>query len=146
MVNYNGGRIFLRDVKTSGYKRALADLDTPDWAAALPHHRRGQAGQPAGRTSRSIVPQPATSAFPSPSESLRLPVKETPLTAWEDPAKWAVVDAFGADPSGEADSAAAIQKAMDSGATTVFFPGNYQTTRTIVVRGKVRRVVGIGGG
>ena len=34
IVNFNGGRIFLRDVKTTGYRRALADISTPDFAAA----------------------------------------------------------------------------------------------------------------
>jgi hypothetical protein len=84
-------------------------------------------------------------AFLSPAESLRLPVKETPLPEWEPPSKWAVVDTFGADASGKADSADAIQRAMDSGATTVFLPGHYTASRTIEVRGKVRRVIGISG-
>jgi len=87
----------------------------------------------------------ATTAFPSPATSLRLPIKETPPTTWEDPAKWAVVDAFGADPTAQADSAKAIQQAVDSGATTVFFPGHYKSSETIIVRGKVRRIVGLSG-
>ena len=33
----------------------------------------------------------------------------------------------------------------DSGATTVFLPGNYALKSTVVIRGKVRRVVGTGG-
>jgi hypothetical protein len=84
-------------------------------------------------------------AFPSPATSLRLPVRETPPSEWEDPAKWGVVDAFGADPTAKADSAAAIQNAMDSGAATVFFPGHYKCGATILVRGKVQRILGLGG-
>ena len=144
VINYNGGRIFLRELKTSGYQRAVADLDTPDWAAALRIEVDDKPGS-RGPVVAEYCSEAATSAFPSPPESLRLPVKETPLTAWEDPAKWAVVDAFGADPDGKADSTAAIDKAMASGATTVFFPGNYKTTTPIAVRGKVRRVVGLSG-
>ena len=35
IVNFNGGRLFLRDVKTTGYARALGDVShTPDSAAA----------------------------------------------------------------------------------------------------------------
>ena len=35
IVNFNGGRIFLRDITTSGYGRALGDVShTPDSAAA----------------------------------------------------------------------------------------------------------------
>jgi hypothetical protein len=58
---------------------------------------------------------------------------------------WANVDDFGADPSGETDSAAAIQKAMDSGATTVFLPGFYELRSTVTLGPKVRRIVGLGG-
>jgi hypothetical protein len=74
-----------------------------------------------------------------------LAVKETPDVPWDDPASWANVDTFGADPTGVKDSAAAIQKAMDSGATTVFLPGSYNVRTTILIRGKVRRVLSVGG-
>ena len=53
------------------------------------------------------------------------------------------MDDFGADPTGKADSAAAIQKAMDSGATTIFFPGSYNLRSTVTIRGKVRRITGV---
>ena len=144
IVNYNGGRIFLRDVKTSGYKRALADTQTPDAAAADRIKGEDKPGSQ-GPDIAEYASQAASTVFPSPAASLRLPVKAPPKTAWEDPAKWAVVDAFGADPSGQQDSATAIQKAMDSGAETIFFPGHYQTSTTIIVRGKARRMVGLGG-
>jgi hypothetical protein len=144
IVSYNGGRIFVRDVKTTGYKRALADLKAPDFAAAyrlIGEDKPGTLGPDVAEYSSHDV----TTAFPSPARSLRLPVKETPLPVWEPADQWAVVDAFGADPSGKEDSADAIQKAMDSGATTVFLPGHYTASRTIEVRGKVRRVLGISG-
>ncbi len=144
IVNYNGGRIFLRDLKTTGYARALADLTTPDFAAAFRitgEDKPGTLGPDITEYSSHAV----TTAFPSPAESLRLPVKETPAPIWEPAEKWAVVDAFGADPEGQKDSADAIQSALDSGATTVFLPGHYSVSRTIEVRGKVRRVLGING-
>ena len=144
IVNFNGGRIFLRDVKTTCYGRALADVKTPDFASAF---RITGADRPGslGPDIAEYCSETATSPFPSPANSPRLPVKESPSPEWEPPAKWAVVDTFGADPSGKADSADAIQKAMDSGATTVFLPGHYTASRTIEVRGKVRRIVGLGG-
>jgi len=55
------------------------------------------------------------------------------------------VDSFGADPTAKTDSAVAIQQAIDSGATTVFMPGHYTSLATIIVRGKVKRIVGLGG-
>ncbi len=143
IVNYNGGRIFLRDISTSGYGRALADVShTPDSAAA---YRIPGADKPGseGPGIAEYCSHPATSAFRSPPTSLRLPVKETPEVPCDDPRTWANVDDFGADPTGQADSAAAIQKAMDSGATTVFLPGSYNLRNTVTIRGKVRRVTGL---
>jgi hypothetical protein len=71
-------------------------------------------------------------------------VKEPPKVPWDEPQNWAVVDTFGADPTGEQDSSDAIQQAVDSGATTVFFPGAYSMSKPIEIRGKVRRVLGSG--
>lgn len=144
IVNFNGGRIFLRDIKTSGYGRALADMKTPDFAAAYRIRGADKPGSE-GPDIAEYCSELATSPFPSPTRSLRLPVKETPEVSWDDPQTWANVDTFGADPTGKEDSAAAIQKAMDSGATTVFLPGSYNVRRTVTIGGKVRRVVGLGG-
>ncbi|MHB9009235.1 MAG: glycosyl hydrolase family 28-related protein, partial [Limisphaerales bacterium] len=35
IINYNGGRLLLRDITTAGYGRALSDVDTPDFTAAF---------------------------------------------------------------------------------------------------------------
>ncbi len=144
IVNFNGGRIFLRDIKTAGYGRALADITTPDFARALRISGEDKPGT-LGPDIAEYWSHAPTSLFPSPARSLRLPVKEPPEVPWEDPQTWANVDSFGADPTGKGDSAAAIQKAMDSGATTVFLPGSYNFRRTVTIGGKVRRVVGLGG-
>jgi hypothetical protein len=144
IVNFNGGRIFLRGIKTAGYSRALADMKTPDFAAAFRIRGADKPGSE-GPDIAEYCSQSATSPFPSPAHSLRLPVKETPEVPWDDPQTWANVDTFGADPTGKEDSAAAIQKAMDSGATTVFLPGHYNLRRTVTIGGQVRRVVGVGG-
>jgi len=144
IVNHNGGRVFLRDVKTANYKRALADMQTPDFAAAWRITGEDKPGS-LGPDIAEYSSTPVTTAFASPSASLRLPVKETPLSVWEAPSKWAVVDAFGADPTGKSDSTEAIRRAFDSGAATVFFPGSYQCRETIRVRGKVRTILGLGG-
>jgi hypothetical protein len=145
IVNYNGGRIFLRDVKTTGFARALGDVShTPDSGAAYRLRGEDKPGS-LGPDVAEYCSHPATSPFPSPPQSLRLPVKDTPEVPLDDPLTWAEATAFGADPTGNADSAAAIQKAIDSGATTVFLPGNYALKSTVIIRGKVRRVIGTGG-
>ena len=144
VINYNGGRIFVRDVRTTGYGRAVGDVTTPDWFAAVRitgDDKNGSAGPNIGE----YCSHPTTSPFPSATDSLRLPIKEPPEVPVDDPQTWATVDRFGADPTGQADSSAAIQKAMDSGATTVFLPGSYTLQSTVVIRGKVRRVIGVGG-
>lgn len=144
IVNYNHGVLFLRDLSTSGYKRALADLKTPDAAQAWRIQEEDKPGS-LGPDISEYASEAATSPFPSPAGSLRLPVKEPPVIPWDDAKLWADVDAFGADPTGKMDSSAAIQKAMDSGATTVFLPGTYKIDTEVVIRGKVRRVMGVGG-
>lgn len=144
IVNYNGGRIGLRDVVTAGYARAVGDVASPDDSAAL---RITGPDKPGSRGPKvtEYFSHPATSPFDGLTASLRLPVEETPDVPRDEPGQWAVVDAFGADPTGVADSSAAIQEAIDSGASTLFFPGNYAMTRPVTVRGKVRRLLGTGG-
>lgn len=144
IVNFNGGRIYLRDITSTGYGRALGDVVTPDSAAAF---RISGADKPGsqGPNIDEYWSHSATSPFPSATGSLRLPVKEPPEVPRDDPETWANVDDFGADPTGKQDSSAAIQRAIDSGATTVFLPGSYELMTTVTIRGKVRRVVGVGG-
>jgi Pectate lyase superfamily protein len=144
IINYNGGRVFLRDIATHGYARALGDLKSPDWFAATRIVGEDRPGS-LGPDLAEYASEKPTSPFPSPNQSPRLPIRETPEVPWDPPAKWANVDAFGADPTARTDSAAAIQRAVDSGATTVFLPGSYRLDATVVLHGKVRRVVGLGG-
>lgn len=121
---------FARDIAIRGYKSALETSLEPKVVPAGPIKEFAQ-GKP-------------NSPFKTSTLSLRLPVEETPDVPHDDPATWANVDTFGADPSGNADSAAAIQKAIDSGATTVFFPGAYTVNTPVRVRGNVRRLLGVG--
>ncbi|WP_165247299.1 glycosyl hydrolase family 28-related protein [Paludisphaera soli] len=121
---------YARDVATRGYATALA----------APEGRRAAAGP----VLTEFLGEEPTSPFASAPASLRLPVRETPEVPYGDPAGWAVVDAFGADPTGDRDSSEAIQKAIDSGAETVFFPGAYDLRSPVRVRGKVRRLLGVG--
>lgn len=143
VANYNGGRIGLRDVATTGFKRAVGDVTTPDYVKALRINGPDKPGTEGPKVAE-YYSHAATSPFGAPAKSLRLPIEEAPEVPWDDPRTWAVVDAFGADPTGQKDSSAAIQKAIDSGATTVFFPGFYAVEKPVTVRGKVRRLLGVG--
>lgn len=144
ILNFNGGTIALRDVSTRGYRRALGDVRTPDVGAALRITGPDKPGSE-GPDIAEYWSHPVTSPFGGTARSLRLSIQEPPVVPDDDPATWANVDQFGADPTGQADSSSAIQAAMDSGATTVFLPGNYALKSTVVIRGKVRRIVGVGG-
>jgi len=125
------GPLFARGIATTGYARAIAC-------------KQADNAPPTGANVKEYISSKATAPFGSPAASLDLPVKETPETPWDDPKTWAIPDAFGADPSGKNDSSDAVQKAIDSGATTVFFPGFYSLTKPVTVRGKVRRILGTG--
>ncbi len=144
VINYNGGRIFLRDIETTGYGRAIGDVETPDWMAATRINGPDKAGS-LGPLVSEYSSSSVTMAFPSPKTSLRLPIQEPPTVPADDPSVWANVDTYGADPTGQQDSSAAIQRAMDSGASTIFLPGSYALKTTITVSKKVKRIVGIGG-
>ena len=145
VINYNGGRIFLRDVTTNGYRRAVADVPrrTTPRRSASPG-RTSPAAR--GRTWREYFSHPATSPFGGPTKSLRLPFRKRRTcrgTTRQDVGRGRRL--LGPTRPARTDSSAAIQKAIDSGATTVFLPGYYAVGKPLVVRGKVRRVLGTGG-
>jgi len=118
--------LFARNVHTSGYRKALATS-------------RGQ--PPDGMDIGEFVSEPVLSLFPTPERSLNLPIKETPELPRDPVERWVSVKQFH---RGGVDYSPAIQAAIDSGATTVYFPfGDYKIGQTVIVRGKVRRLVGM---
>ncbi len=79
-------------------------------------------------------------AMPS---SLDLPIEETPELPWDPPAQWAGPVTQGGKSGDFADDSVAIQRAIDSGATTVYLPnGLWRVEKTIEIRGPVRRIIG----
>ncbi|NJL71112.1 MAG: carbohydrate-binding protein [Candidatus Competibacteraceae bacterium] len=96
--------------------------------------------------------RPRVNAFPGEVKSLRLPVRETPTVPHDPLDQWVNVAKFGALPGDKKDDTAAIQKAIDSGATTLYFPragwmknsnSAYDISDTIYIRGNVRRIIGL---
>ena len=76
-------------------------------------------------------------------KTLGLPVKETPDVPWDDPQQWAVITDFGAKVDGQTDDSDALQRAIDSGKTTVCLPrGVVILKKPVVLRGHVRRLIG----
>ncbi len=113
---------YLRNIRATGYQAILKDQDRVIEGLSMPEHLSGQ----------------VQTAFNSPRHHLNLPVKSPP--AFDEPVeKWVVPD------SSAPDDTAALQKAIDSGAETLCLPSNvqYMISDTIVVRGKVRRIIAL---
>lgn len=144
IINYNGGRIFLRNIQSTNYVRAIADGVTPDWFSLTTITGTDKPGS-LGPDVAEYCSHPSTMAFRTKETSLNLPIQDPPEVAADPAESWANVDAFGADPTGKEDSSAAIQMAMNSGASTIFLPGMYAMESTVTLGPNVRRVVGIGG-
>ncbi len=117
------GSVFVRNVTTPGYATALRDRGKDVKLGAQEEY------------ASQIVP----SKHGGPSASLNLPVEETPVY-WDNTlASWRSTG----PPAGD-DDTARIQAALDSGASTVYFPpGEYRLSDTLAVRGRVRHVVGM---
>lgn len=115
------GTLLARNVKTEGYSNISIRGQTK------PSPRGGEISEPAA-LGKTLPP---------------LPIEETPdywnpkLDDWE---------AVGARNVGENDDTAAIQRAFDSGKGTVYFPNSrvYFLSDTIIIRGAVRQVLGMG--
>ena len=116
------------------------NVAVPGYASAIQKETEGR---------RETVPGPlvdewASARLPgSGPKTLGLPVKETPEVPWDDPQQWAVITDFGAKVDGQTDDSDALQRAIDSGKTTVCLPrGVMVLKKPIVLRGNVRRLIG----
>ncbi len=122
--------LFARNLFAIGYSSAIVNTGG---------EKNGASGPYVGE----FVSQAGFSQFASGVRSLNLVVKDTPEVVWDPLSEWANVVSFGADPTGNADSTAAIQAAIDSGKRTVYLPrGGYKISSTIFIRNKVRRIIG----
>lgn len=127
---FNRGFLFMRDVAAPGYSNLLQN-----WSSKLPPVR--------GTVVDEYQSHGMVNLFPSPPVTMRLPVAETPETPWDPLSDWASPTAFGGRGGDSDDDSEAIQKAIDSGATTVFLPnGTWSVRHPVEIRGKVRRIVG----
>jgi len=62
---------------------------------------------------------------------------------WDDPKDWAVITDYGATMDGKTDDSDALQRAIDSGKTTVCLPrGTMALKKPITIRANVRRLIG----
>jgi len=124
-------RIFLRDIKQTGYGAILEYKGTKNPATSINEWTPGTVG-----------------LFTEKPTSLRLPIKETPVVPWEeDFKKWIILD--NSQPDDTASIQAAIDEGVKNGATTVcFLPGEkqYRITGPIKFHGSISRVIGMEAG
>lgn len=127
----NNSTLFARNIKTSGYKIAIKN-------------NKGTRKNTTSLTIKEFVSHPIHNLFSTRLQSLNLPIKNTPNVPWDDLKDWVSPTNFGAKPNDNKDDSEAIQKAIDSGKTTVYLPnGRYQIKRNIYIRGNVRRIIGL---
>lgn len=144
---HNQRQVYLRNVEVIGYRRSVnnddkgrdkGDIDEAGLVQEDTSHRNVV----------SLFREIEDGSLATAGETVPLPVKETPTVAWGDPEKsWVNLTDFGADPTGASDASSALQKAIDSGATTVYLPGGarFRFSSTVEIRGPVRRIIGLEG-
>ena len=128
------GKLTIRNLIYSGYARAIEN--GAEQAKAV--NAGGKLKVSEFYTDRASLSDPAPPA-------LNLPVEETPVYSDNNLDHWANVVTFGATPNKKGnDDADGIQKAIDSGKPVVYLPnGNYDIRKTIIVRGAVRKIIGM---
>ncbi len=144
IINNRG--LFARNVKTSGYAMAIENTD-------------GTKQHAAGPDIEEFVSHEVLTLFEdTPKRSLNLSIPEVPTVAWDPPEQWVSVTRYEPEKrvlvrkDGKkvnlADWAPALQQAIDSGATTVYFPPGhkYGLFRDVHIRGQVRRIHGMENG
>ena len=121
----NRAGMFLRNVTVKGFSLAVKQT------GAAPIELPG-----------GLIEEWASRLTSGSKTSLNLPVKETPSLPWDPTNEWANVLAFRTD-AGSRDISDVLQRAIDSGKTTIYFPrGDYVITKPVELRGLVRRVIG----
>jgi hypothetical protein len=126
--NLDNSKLYTRNLKTSGYQSAIKNNSTVV----------------SGSSYTEYAYPKVISLFPSPQQSLNLPIEETPAYHDNDFNNWASVVAYGAKPNDGLPDSDAIQKAIDSGKSTIYFPtGSYNLSKPIYIRGNVKKIVGM---
>ncbi len=141
----NGRGLFARNVATRGYATAVKNGDG--------HKRDHGPGSIDEFVSHDVM-----TLFDTTQRSLNLPVVDPPAIAWGPLDGWVSVTEFGPPEDiklirqtdgasiDEKDWSKALQRAIDSGASTIYFPhdpkASYGIYGTVILRGNVQRIIG----
>jgi hypothetical protein len=122
------GVLYARNIRTLGYQSAIQNK-----RITIP-----------GSSISEYVSEEIHSLFPSPQKSLNLPLEELPEISDSDFSNWVSVTEYGANGEDNRDDTRAIQRAIDSGKSTIYFPhGRYLISDTIHIHGNVNRITGL---
>lgn len=142
---FNQRQLYIRNTSITGYRTAVNNADK---------------GRDKGDVSASGIIREDTShanvasQFEKlegnvlPHEHLQLAAKEVPEVTWGNLAQdWVNIVSYGADPTGTEDAGPALQRAIDSGAKTVYLPGmaKFYFNSETLIRGPVERIIGLEG-
>lgn len=129
-IKYRYGQCFLKNIKSEGYEYILCKAYTFTQTDSVKDYLHEYCSH-----------GPKTLFEQNKLTSLGLTVKEAPEVFWDNPEDWVSVNSFGAKGDGVTDDTLAIQAALNSGKTTVYFqPGRYVIDGTINIPKSVRRI------
>jgi Pectate lyase superfamily protein len=130
----NNSSLFARNITTSGYRVSI-------------DNNSGNRQNVASGFVKEFVSHNITSLFATPLKTLNLPIRDTPEVPWGDLSQWVSPTHYGAKPNDKSDDTAAIQAAIDSGKSTLYFPnGRYTINRPVFIRGNIKRIIGLEAG
>ena len=123
----NQGEIYIRGLTSQGYRTALSEHAVDIGSPSVGEYTTA----------------PAQALFPPISQrSLNLPIADPPNAVLGPPSGWTSVATYGATPA-SSDNPAAIQAALDSGNSTIYFPpGQYNISHTLTVEPSVQQILG----
>ena len=145
VLNQRG--MYLRNVEVTGYSLAIDHADKGRDKGDV--RTAGMITEDTSHANvRALFREIKDGTFATAGTVRHLPIKDTPDIAWGDPTiDWVNLLDFGADPAGGQDSSAALQKAIDSGAKTIFLPASakFRFESEVRIHGPVQRIIGLEG-
>ncbi len=135
----NQREIFVRNLVTSGYALAIDNDDKG--------RDRGDVANGTVTEHHSHRSKPFSLFADAKPNTLGLEFPQTPCVRWGNVAsEWVSPEAFGAIGDDALDDTAAIQAAIDSGASTVYFPPKvFRIDGVVFIRNNVQRLIGLEG-
>lgn len=132
----NKGKMYAHNITSVGYRTLIDDQTKAN---------RDVKGGSSATTVQEYTSHQVESLFDSRQPSLNLAIEETPEFHTNNFSQWENVESHGATPNNDSDDDTdAIQAAIDSGKPIVYLPrGEYHVRQAIVVRGKVRKIIGM---